>query len=108
MLKLPRRFVCPHAAGASGSVDRIANPDDAYGVVMHSGETYRVHVVSRERCVKAALYPPGTKSFPGAARVRSFNCDDYFLFTPGPEKGGRYSIQVTAPRSVRGARCPTT
>jgi hypothetical protein len=91
------------ASGASGSVDRIANPDDAYGVVMHSGTTYRVHVVSRERCVNAALYPPGTKSFPGSRRVRSFDCDDYFLFTPGPEKGGRYSIQVTAPRSRRGA-----
>ena len=91
------------AAGASGSVDRIANPDDAYGVVMHSGETYRVHIVSRARCVNAALYPPGTTSFPGAKRVRSFNCDAYFLFTPGPGKGGRYSIQVTAPRSRRGA-----
>ena len=35
--------------------------------------------------------------------MRSFDCDDYFLYTPGPGEGGRYSIQVSAPRSRRGA-----
>jgi hypothetical protein len=90
-------------ASASGSVDRIANPDDAYGVTMHAGTTYRVHLVSRKRCVNAALFPPGTTSFPGGDPVRSFGCDKYFLYTPGPGSGGRYSIQVRAPRSVRGA-----
>src|SRR5689334_1963085 len=79
----------PLGRGASASVDRIANPDDAYGVVMHSGETYRVHLVSKKRCVRAGLYPPGTRSFPDGDSVRSFNCDDYFLFTPGPGAGGR-------------------
>jgi hypothetical protein len=91
------------SSGASGSLDRIANPDDAYGMTMHAGTTYRVHLVSRQRCVDAALYPPGTGSFSGGDRVRSFDCDDYFLFTPGPGEGGRYSIQVQAPRSRRGA-----
>jgi hypothetical protein len=91
------------AAGASGSVDRIANPDDAYAVSLAAGRTYRVHVVSRERCVTAALYPPRTTSFDGASPVRSFDCDDYFIYTPGPGEGGRYSIQVRAPRSRRGA-----
>jgi hypothetical protein len=90
-------------AGASGSVDRIANPDDAYAVSMSAGTTYRVHLVSRERCVSAALYPPGTSSFEGGAAVRGFDCDDYFIHTPGPGEGGRYSIQVRAPRSRRGA-----
>jgi len=91
------------ASGASGSVDRIANPDDAYGVTMHAGTTYRVHLVSRRRCVDASLFPPGTGSFPGGDAVRTFDCDAYFLFTPGPGRGGRYSVQVRAPRSVRGA-----
>ena len=91
------------SSGASGSVDRIANPDDAYGVTMHSGITYRVHLVSRDRCVDAALFPPGTSSFPAGEAVRSFNCDDYFLYTPGPGEGGRFSVQVQAPRSRRGA-----
>src|SRR3712207_9474498 len=77
------------AGGASGTVDRVANPDDAYGVVLRSGRSYRVHVVSRERCVAAALYPPGTRSFPGGDAVRRLDCDDYFLFTPGPGEGGR-------------------
>ena len=86
-----------------GSLDRIANPDDAYGISMSAGRTYRVHLVSRGRCVNAALYPPGTSSFEGGDAVRSFDCDDYFLFTPGPGEGGRYSIQVQAPRSRRGA-----
>ena len=35
--------------------------------------------------------------------MRTFDCDDYFLFTPGPGEGGRYSIQVRAPRNRRGA-----
>ena len=89
-------------SGATGSVDRIANPDDAYGIVMRSGETYRVHLVSRGRCVNAGLFPPGTTSFPDGDAVRSFHCDDYFLFTPGPGRGGRYSVQVRAPSNVRG------
>ena len=91
------------SAGASASVDRIANPDDAYGVRMSAGRTYRVHVVSRERCVEASLYPPGTSSFSDGSPVRNFGCDEYFLFTPGAGEGGRYSIQVRAPRSRRGA-----
>ena len=91
------------ASGASGSVDRIANPDDACAASMRAGRSYRVHVVSRERCVSAALYPPGTASFPGGEPVRRFDCDDYFLFTPGPGERGRYSLQVVAPRSRRGA-----
>ena len=91
------------SSGASASVDRIANPDDAYGVSMSAGRTYRVHVVSRERCVSASLYPPGTSSFGEGSPVRSFGCDEYFLYTPGPGEGGRYSIQVRAPRSRRGA-----
>jgi hypothetical protein len=90
-------------SGATASVDRIANPDDAYGVSMSAGHTYRVHVVSRERCVSASLYPPGTSSFADGSPVRSFGCDEYFLYTPGPGEGGRYSIQVRAPRSRRGA-----
>ena len=37
---------------------------------------------SRERCVGASLFPPGTRSFPGGDAVESFDCDDYFLYTP--------------------------
>ena len=89
--------------GASGSVDRIANPDDAYAVSMRAGRTYRVHLVSRERCAAASLYPPGTGSFEGGSPVRNFDCDGYFIYTPKAGEGGRYSIQVRAPRSRRGA-----
>ena len=91
------------ASGAGGSVDRIANPDDAYAVSMSAGRTYRVHLVSRQRCVAASLYPPGTDSFEEGSPVRNLDCDDYLLFTPGPGAGGRYSIQVRAPRNRRGA-----
>ena len=90
-------------SGASGSVDRIANPDDAFAVSMKAGRSYRVHLVSRARCVDAALYPPGTSSFDDGSPVRRFNCDGYFLYTPGPGEGGRYGVQVLAPRNRRGA-----
>ena len=91
------------SSGAGGSLDRIANPDDAYAVSLSAGTTYRVHLVSRERCVSASLYPPGTSSFEGGSPVRNFDCDAYFIYTPGPGEGGRHSIQVRAPRSRRGA-----
>ena len=70
---------------------------------MSAGRTYRVHLVSRQRCVAASLYPPGTDSFDEGSPVRNLGCDEYVLFTPGPAQGGRYSIQVRAPRSRRGA-----
>jgi hypothetical protein len=91
------------AAGASGSVDAIANPDDAYGVSMRAGQSYRVHLVSKERCVQAALYPPGTRSFEDDSPVKRLGCNGYFLFTPAAGEGGRYGLQVTAPRGKRGA-----
>ena len=47
----PGRALGP--SGASGSVDAIANPDDAYAVSMAAGRSYRVHIVSRQRCVNA-------------------------------------------------------
>jgi hypothetical protein len=91
------------AAGASGSVDAIANPDDAYAVSLRAGQSYRVHLVSRGRCVRAALYPPGTGSFEDDSPVRRLGCNGYFLYTPRAGEGGRFGLQVTAPRTKRGA-----
>jgi hypothetical protein len=90
-------------SGASGSVDRIANPDDAYSTRMRAGHSYRIHLVSKGRCATAGLYGPGTSSFSDGDTVRFLDCDDYLLFTPRAGAGGRYSIQVRAPRSRRGA-----
>jgi hypothetical protein len=90
------------SAGASGTVDAIANPDDAYAISMKSGHSYRVHLVSKQRCVSAALYPPGTSSFDDGSPVHRLGCNGYFLFTPGPGEGGRYGLQVVAPRTKRG------
>jgi hypothetical protein len=92
------------AAGANGSVDRIANPDDAYRVSLSAGVSYRVHVVSRGPCVIAALYGRGTRSFEAAPPLRGLRCDDYLLYTPGPGQGGRHTLRVLAPPDTRGGR----
>ena len=90
-------------SGASGSVDAIANPDDAYAVSLRAGRSYRVHLVSKQRCVRAGLYAPGTTSFEDDDPVRRLGCNGYFLITPRAGEGGRYGLQVTAPRTKRGA-----
>ena len=35
--------------------------------------------------------------------MRNFDCDDYFLYTPGPGRAGATASRCSAPRSRRGA-----
>jgi hypothetical protein len=89
------------AGGASGQVDRFANPDDAWAVRMQEGRTYRINLVTvGGGCVNVALYAPG--DFGGAESSR-LACDDHTVFTP--PSSGRYTLLVRAPRASR-ARLP--
>jgi hypothetical protein len=93
-------------AGADNTLDRIGNIEDAYAVTMRAGRTYRFRLSGRSEdpCgVRAAIYPPGTSDFDSSSPVRRFGCDasGYATYTPGPHKGGRYSVLVTAGRGVR-------
>jgi hypothetical protein len=87
------------AGGASGQVDRFANPDDAWAVRLRAGRPYRLNFVSPGRgCASAQLYAPGTRSF-GEATIRTLACDAQTVFTP--PAAGRYTIFVRAPRASR-------
>jgi hypothetical protein len=86
------------ADGATGELDRVTNPSDAYSIVMRAGRTYRFNL-SSDQCTSLSIYAPGTSSFDGESPVRSIGCRGYTLFTPGPGESGRYSLLARAPAS---------
>ncbi len=100
------------AAGVSGQVDRIQNINAAYSVTLHAGVSYLINLANETEgaCVSGALFAPGTSSFGGeeeegaASALLHITCGGYRLFTPGPGKGGRYSIEVTPRLSHRGVQ----
>ncbi len=93
-------------AGATRTLDRVENTDDAWSVVLHAGTTYRMHLTGRNnRCsTHARVYRPGTRSFDAGTPIRTIPCGGYLTFTPRPGQGGRYPIQVEARGTTRGAQ----
>jgi hypothetical protein len=89
---LPRR-------GASGTVQRIYEPSNAYFTHLREGQTYRVNL-SPESCMRLSIYGPGTRSFEQSAR-RVLRCGGYTQFTPGAHEGGRYSFLIEPASSRR-------
>jgi hypothetical protein len=84
--------------GAHASVDRLANPDDAWAIRVRRGTTYRLNFVSSGgRCATAELYT-GEDTF-RSDPVRRLRCDAHTVFTP-PARG-TYSVLVLAPRGSR-------
>jgi hypothetical protein len=91
------------AGGATGSLQRVVDPNVAYSVRLQPGVTYKFNLASGS-CTPLALYPPGTTSFGDASAVDNARCGGYMVFTPGPGQGGVYSLLAeasTARRSVR-------
>ncbi|MGH8892057.1 MAG: hypothetical protein ACRDWY_01920 [Actinomycetes bacterium] len=87
------------ASGVAATVDRFANPDDAWSTTLQQGRTYRLNFVTKgDGCAAVAVYRPGLKSFGGSAVVER-TCDAHVVFA-APESG-RYSIHVRAPRASR-------
>src|SRR3954453_19217931 len=84
--------------GASGTVQRVFEPSNAWSTTMQEGVTYRVNL-SPQSCTRLSIYGPGTTSFDDRAR-RVLTCGGYTLFTPGPHESGRYSFLIQ-PNSSR-------
>lgn len=81
--------------GVTRAVDRLENTDEAFSARLRSGVSYRVNLGPRgERCIGLSLFGPGTTDFEDGSALRSLRCGGYFLFTPGPDAGGRYSLLV--------------
>ena len=96
----PATFPGPRLSrgGVRATVDRLANPDDAWAVRVRRGVTYRLNFVSSGgRCARAEIFADAG-SFRGGA-VRSLRCDAYTVFAA--PHNGTYSVLVSAPRGSR-------
>jgi hypothetical protein len=84
------------ALGVTRTLDRIANPDDAWAVHLRIGVSYRIHLSGRNgHCdTSAQLYAPRTTSFDSGTIVTEMPCGGYRLFTPGPGQVGLYTLRV--------------
>lgn len=91
--------------GVRSSVDALTDRDDAYSVRLVAGRTYRFNLTAqRDRCLRLALYSPGTRSFRDDEPLRDLFCGGYATFTPGPDGGGAYSLLVRADEDASGAQ----
>ena len=86
--KFPGRQLPAHAVRAT--LNGLTNVNDVWNTKLTAGTTYRVAFASRA-CARAELLRPKDN-----AVLLSFNCSGYQTFTPGPDGGGRYILQVLA------------
>jgi hypothetical protein len=85
------------AGGVARSVDRFANPDDAWSVRLQQGRTYRMNFVTKgDGCASVSVHRPKT-GFGSALLQR--RCDAHAVFAA--PQSGRYSFHVEAPRASR-------
>jgi len=85
------------AGGVARTVDRFANPDDAWSVRLQRGRTYRMNFVTKgEGCASMSLHRPKTGF--GSAVLRR-QCDAHAVFAAATT--GRYSFHIEAPRATR-------
>jgi WD40 repeat protein len=88
------------SGGVTDKVDPLYDQSDAWSLKMEPGITYRVNLSPRKGCVSIGVYPPATRSFGSGRRVVFRACGGYFTVTPGPDRGGTYSLLVSAPRGT--------
>jgi hypothetical protein len=92
------------SGGARGSVDAVGDTADAWSVPLAAGRSYRIALTGRAgACVDAAVFRPGIRSFDAEPALR-LGCDEYALYTPGPDEVGITPIQVTPDGARPGAR----
>src|SRR4051794_36891272 len=72
--------------GASGTVQRVFEPSNAWSRTMREGVTYRVNLAPAS-CMRLSIYGPGTSDF-GEGAEETLTCGGYTLFTPGPHESG--------------------
>ena len=76
-------------SGATGVLDWLTNVNDVYSTDLGAGATYRV-VFRSSACDTLVLRSKRNV-------VGRLSCDEYTTFTPGPDGGGRYILEVDAP-----------
>ena len=90
--------------GATGTVQRVFQPSDAWSMRLSEGTTYRVNLSSFSgACMRLSIFAPDANDFEGDDPVAFGRCG-YAVFTPGPGEGGRYSFLVEPSSGSRGAQ----
>jgi hypothetical protein len=83
--------------GVGAFVDPLTKPESAWSAVLREGVSYRMNLAAdRGRCLSLYVFGPATPSFVDALAVREASCGGYLVLTPGPGRGGRYSLLVRA------------
>jgi hypothetical protein len=75
-------------AGVRSTVEWQSDPNDVYWSMLSAGKTYRIAFSSA--CARLVVRNP-------LGHTLSFGCSGYTTLTPGPDGGGRYVFEVTAP-----------
>jgi len=93
VLAAPGREAAPGShlplAGAGSSVNWLTDVNDFYWTSFVAGRTYRIAFRSTN-CATLVLRGK-------LGELGHFSCDGYTTFTPGPDGGGRYILEVLAP-----------
>lgn len=79
--------------GTHASVDGLTDVNDVWSVHLRRGKTYRI-AFSSSNCAQMSLRR-------GRQTLFGFACRGYTTFTPGPDGGGRYSVEVRASAGAR-------
>ena len=80
---------------AHGTLNDLTNVNDVWWTPMQPGSTYRI-ALSSKPCVSMTLGQRGET-------LRTLSCSGYTTFTPGPDGGGKYVVEVRAPSSAGSA-----
>jgi hypothetical protein len=77
------------------TVNALTDSQDMWSARLEAGTTYRINFVS-DGCARLQLFAPGTKSLREQEPILQAGCEAFHTFTPGPDGGGRYPLQVLA------------
>ena len=80
---------------AHGSLNGLTNVNDVWWTPMQPGSTYRI-ALSSKPCVSMTLGQKGKT-------LRTLSCSGYTTFTPGPDGGGKYIVELGAPSGAGSA-----
>jgi len=72
--------------GVRGTLNGLTDVNDVYWIAMSPGRTFKVALTSKP-CVALTLRRRGVT-------LGSMSCSGYGVFTPGPDGGGRYILEV--------------
>jgi hypothetical protein len=77
------------------TLNAFTDHQDTWSAQLEAGTTYRINFVSNG-CARLQLFAPGTRMLREEEPILEGGCEVFRTFTPGPDGGGRYVLQVLA------------